>query len=242
MSKEFEIVREFEVDASPEEVWDAITTGTGGWLWPMEYEPKEGGAAPFGGTLTAWDPPRHLTARTENVEGMPQQTFNQLEHVIEPREGGGCYVRYVHSGILVEDWDNQYDGANKHTDFYLHTLRQYLLHFTGRAATFATLDAPAASNAPGGLEVVSRGLGLADDAAQGDTVRVEVPGAGPVDAVLDYRNPYFIGLRTEEAMYRIFGRNHFGAPVGVSVHDFAADADAGKNEDAWRRWLTGLFA
>ena len=43
-------------------------------------------------------------------------------------------------------------------------------------------------------------------------------------------------------MYRIFGRNHFGAPVGVSVHDFAADADAGKNEDAWLRWLTGLFA
>lgn len=46
MSKEFEIVREFEVDASPEEVWEAITSGTGGWLWPLEYEPKKGGAAP----------------------------------------------------------------------------------------------------------------------------------------------------------------------------------------------------
>ena len=42
MSKEFEIVREFEVDASPEEVWEAITTGTGGWLWPLEYEPQRG--------------------------------------------------------------------------------------------------------------------------------------------------------------------------------------------------------
>jgi uncharacterized protein YndB with AHSA1/START domain len=76
MSKEFEIVREFEVDASPEQVWDAITNGTAGWLWPMEYEPKEGGAAPFGGTVTAWDPPHRLTGRTEDAEGVPQQPFN----------------------------------------------------------------------------------------------------------------------------------------------------------------------
>lgn len=41
MSKEFEIVREFEVDAEPQQVWEAITTGTAGWLWPMEYEPRE---------------------------------------------------------------------------------------------------------------------------------------------------------------------------------------------------------
>ncbi|MER7664601.1 SRPBCC domain-containing protein [Streptomyces sp. NPDC096193] len=242
MSKEFEIVREFEVDAEPQQVWEAITIGTAGWLWPMEYEPREGGAAPHGGTVTAWDPPHRLTGRTEDVEGITQQTFNQLDHVIEPREGGGSWVRYVHSGILVEDWDNQYDGADKHTDFYLHTLRQYLLHYTGKAAVFMSVDAPDASNEPGGLDVVSRGLGLADDAAEGATVRVELPGTGPVDAVLDYRNRYFVGLRTDDAMYRVFGRNHFGAPVGVSVHDFAAGADARKSEEAWRTWLTGLFA
>ncbi|WP_142212573.1 SRPBCC domain-containing protein [Streptomyces sp. SLBN-118] len=176
------------------------------------------------------------------MEGIPQQTCNQLDHVIEPSAGGGSWVRYVHSGIFVDDWDYQYDGASKHTDFYLHTLRQCLKHFAGRPVSFTTLDAPAASNTPDGLEVVSRGLGLPDDAAEGATVRVEVPGAGEVDAVLDYRNPYFVGLRTDEAMYRVFGRNHFGVPVGVSVHDFARGADAAKNEEAWRAWLTGLFA
>ncbi|WP_326609420.1 SRPBCC domain-containing protein [Streptomyces scopuliridis] len=242
MSKEFEIVREFEVDASPEQVWEALTTGTAGWLWPMEYEPREGGAAPHGGTVTAWDPPRRLTGRVENVEGMSQQTLNQLDHVIEPREGGGSWVRYVHSGILVEDWDNQYDGASKHTDFYLHTLRQYLLHFTGRTAVFATVDGPAASQAAGALEVASRGLGLPDEVAEGTTVRIEAPGAGPVEAVVDYRNPYFVGLRTDTAMYRLFGRNHFGAPVGISVHDFAPDADSKAIEGAWRNWLDGLYA
>ncbi|WP_405997328.1 SRPBCC domain-containing protein [Streptomyces sp. NBC_00829] len=242
MSKEFEIVREFETDASPQEVWDAITTGTGGWLWPLEYEPKKGGAGPFGSTIAEWDPPHRLTGRTENLQDFAQQTLNQLDHVIEPREGGGSWVRYVHSGIFVDDWENQYDGADKHTDFYLHTLRQYLEHFGGRGAAFATLDAPDASKAPQGLEVVGRGLGLSDDATQGAAVQVELPGAGRVDAVLDYRNAYFIGLRTDEAMYRVFGRNHFGAPVGVSVHDFAPGADAARNEDAWRTWLAQLFA
>lgn len=242
MSKEFEIVREFEVDASPEQVWEAITAGTAGWLWPMEYEPREGGAAPYGGTVTVWQPGHHLTARTESPEDAPQQTFNQLEHVIEAREGGGCRVRYVHSGIFVDDWDNQYDGADKHTDFYLHTLRQYLIHFTGRPAVFASVDAPAASTAPEGLDTLSRALGLPDDAGEGATVRVDLPGAGSVDAVVDYRNRYFVGLRTDGAMYRLFGRNHFGAPVGVSIHDFASGADAEYNEQAWRGRLDEVFA
>ncbi|MGP3950037.1 SRPBCC family protein [Streptomyces sp. 7N604] len=242
MSKEFEIVREFEVDASPEQVWEAITTGTAGWLWPMEYEPREGGAAPFGGTVTAWDPPRHLTGRVESPEGAEGQTLNQLDHVIEPREGGGSWVRYVHSGIFVDDWDNQYDGANKHTDFYLHTLRQYLEHFPGRAATYSAAEGPEASSRVGAFEVVGRALGLADDAAEGARVRVEVPGTEAFDAVVDYRNPYFIGLRSDDALYRFFGRNAFGAPVGIAVHQFAADADQKRTEHAWQSWLTGLFS
>lgn len=242
MPKQFEIVREFEVEAGPEQVWDAVTDGTGGWLFPLEYEHKQGGEGPFGGTVTAWDPPHRLTGRTEDAEGVSGQTFNQLDHLIEPREGGGSWVRYVHSGIFVDDWDNQYDGADRHTDFYLHTLRQYLRHFTGRRAVFAATDGPAAAGAPDALETAARALGLPDDAARDATVRVELPGAGPVDAVLDYRNSYFIGLRTDQAMYRLFGRNHFGATVGVSVHDFAPGADAERIGAAWTGWLAGVYA
>ncbi|GGZ47994.1 SRPBCC domain-containing protein [Streptomyces bluensis] len=240
MSKEFEIAREFEVDATPEQVWDAFTSGTGGWLWPMEApEPREGGTGPFGSDVTVWDPPHRYTNRVENVEGISEQTLNQLDYTIEPRdEGRRAWVRYVHSGIFVDDWDNQYDGASKHTDFYLHTLRQYLTHFAGRPVTaFATFDGPEASKAPDAFAAVGRALGVTEDTPAG--TRVTVQGA---DAVVDFRNPYFIGLRTDDALIRFFGRNHWGAPVGVSVHDFAPDADAKADETAWQGWLNGVFS
>lgn len=178
MSKEFEIAREFEVDATPEEVWEAVTAGTGGWLWPMEApEPRVGGKGPFGSAVIAWDPPHRYTNRVEDVEGISEQTLNQLDYTIEPRdEGRRAWVRYVHSGIFVDDWDNQYDGAAKHTAFYLHTLRQYLTRFAGRPVTaFATFDGPETSGTPDALTTVGRALGLADDTPKGPGSRPRAP-------------------------------------------------------------------
>jgi hypothetical protein len=237
MGKEFEIRREGELPGTPQEIWDAITIGTAGWLWPIEFEPRVGGAATLGGTVTVWDPPRHLATRVEGEDGW----FNQLEHIIEAREGGSTWCRYVHSGVFVDDWDNQYDGASKHTDFYLHTLAQYLQYFTGRAATYTSVEGPPSSTGVDAFTVLGRGLGLGDDAAQGDRVRLTMPGFDPLDAVVDYRNPYFIGLRTDEALYRFFGRNAFGAPVGISVHHFG-EADQQETQKAWQAWLDGVFA
>ncbi|MFF1681140.1 SRPBCC domain-containing protein [Streptomyces sp. NPDC058256] len=244
MSKEFESAHEIEVDATPEQVWDAITEGVGGWLWPMEApEPREGGSGPFGSTITVWDPPHRYTNRVQDVEGISEQTLNQLDYTIEPREGGRrAWVRYVHSGIFVDDWDNQYDGANKHNAFYLHTMGEYVTHFSGRPVVFAMFDGPEASKVSDSFVAVGRALGLADDTAEGARVQARGPEGELLDAVLDYRNPYFIGLRTDDALIRFFGRNHWGAPVGISVHDFASDADGKRNEAAWQGWLNGVFA
>ncbi|AXI80828.1 SRPBCC family protein [Peterkaempfera bronchialis] len=237
MSEEFEIVREAELRATPEEVWDAFTSGTGGWLWPMEYEPREGGAAPGGGTVTVWEPPHRFTARMEGEDGW----FNQLEYVIEGRDGGLTSYRYVHSGVFTDDWDNQYDGASRHTDFYLHTLAQYLRYFSRRPVAYAAAQGPAASSASDAFTVLRHALGL-DEASQGDSVQLALPGIEPLDAVVDYLDPYFIGLRTDDALYRFFGRNAFGAPVGIALHLFGEKADRDEAEHAWQSWLDGVFA
>jgi uncharacterized protein YndB with AHSA1/START domain len=253
MGNEFEIRREGVLSGPPEDVWAAITEGAGAWLWPMEFEPRQGGTAEFG-VLTTWDPPHHLVARLDGSDGW----FNQVEHVLEARDGGTTWARYVHSGVFVDDWDNQYDGADKHTDFYLHTLGQYLEHYRGRAVTFAQVDGPPAAGAPDALTTAGRALGLRDEVKQGERVRVRLPGVGETDAVVDYRNDYFIGVRTDDAMYRVFGRNHFGHVVGVSVHHFGgenakpenAKPEDAKPEDAssealtkaWQAWLDDTYA
>jgi len=236
--KEFEIVREFEVDATPEQVWETVTGNPGAYLWPMETpEPRLGGSGPFGSTVTAWDPPHRYTNLSDDV-GMATQSRNQLDYTIEARdEGRRAWVRYVHSGIFVDDWETQYDGAGRHTDFYLHTLREYLVHFAPSAVVFSAAQGPAASATPDAMAVVARELGLGETVGE----KLRVRGPGEFDAVLDYRTPEFIGLRTEHALVRVFGRGRWGAPVGISVHDFADDADSKGTEAAWQGWLDGVF-
>ncbi|MEU5211312.1 SRPBCC domain-containing protein [Streptomyces sp. NPDC020742] len=243
MSREFEIRREVVLPAAPEEVFAAVTTHTGAWMFPTEKVPAVGGEGPDDPTVKAWEPPHRFEVRVDGEDGW----FNALEYVIEARDGGTAVLRYVHSGVLSEeDWDGQYDGASLHTDFYLHTLGQYLEFFTGRPAAFADVQGPAASRTPDGFEVLLRALGVTDAMGVGDRLRGGPPGTDPLDAVIDYRTAHFLGLRTDGALYRFFGRNAFKAPVGMTIHlfDGAQDgtADAGRAEAAWQRWIDGVYA
>jgi hypothetical protein len=244
MSREFEVRREVELPASPEDVWEAVSTAAGNaaWLFPIrEIERRVGATTADGTTVTACDAPRHFAVRTEGEGGW----FNAIEFEIEGREGGTTLLRYAHSGIFVEDWDNQYDAVNQHTDFYLHTLGQYLEHFNGRPVTFVGdvpggIMAPPASASPDGFSRLHAALGLGDAAAAGDPVRLPAP--GDADGVVDYASPNFLGIRTDDALYRFFGRNAFGGPVGMVVHAFADAVDADATKQAWKDWLDAVYA
>ncbi|GIG23209.1 hypothetical protein Cch01nite_39330 [Cellulomonas chitinilytica] len=236
MAREFEIVREIDVDADPQAVWDAVTTANAAWLWPMDFEPRVGGAVSFGGTVVAWDPPHQVTGRHEGPDGW----FNEVSEEITPLDGGRSRLRWTHTGVFAEDWDRQHEGAAQHTDFYLHTLTQYLAHFRDRTATYSSVDAPEASNNPGALEWLLNRLGLAG-LGEGDvTVTTLVHRVERVD--VDYVRPHFVGLRTDHSLIRLFGRNAFGSPVGVAIHDFAEGADAETTTARWTEWLEHVYS
>ena len=241
MGKEFKISREVELPAAPDAVFEAVATGEGNasWLFPAEIAPGEGGATSDGGKVIAWDPPNHFSVRSEGPGGW----FNQLEFRIEAR-GDGAILRYVHSGVFDDaGWDDQYDAVNSHTDFYLHTLGQYLEHFSPRTATYVGggpggLSGPEASMAPDAFTKLQAALGVPESASAGDSVRLA---HDDVDGVIDYRTDHFLGIRTDEALYRFFGRNAFGGPVGMSIHHFGNGVDADQVGAAWTEWMKSVY-
>ena len=75
-----------------------------------------------------------------------------------------------------------------------------------------------------------------------ERVRLQLPGLDPIEAVVDYRSSHFIGLRSEDALYRFYGRNAFGGQVDAAHHLFADGVDRAKTELAWQTWLDGVYA
>jgi uncharacterized protein YndB with AHSA1/START domain len=227
MTREFEVGFEGLLRASPEEVWHAITVESGGWSWPIEYEPrlggKESGLTFHGGTVTAWEPGRHFATRCE-APGW----FNNLDYTLQERTGG-TFLRFVHNGIFQEDWDNNYNACRQHTALYYHSLGEYLQHFPGRKAAYVALDAPENTRFAG----LKRALGVPESVRQGDKVRL----AQDITGRVDYLTASFLGVRTEDALYRFFGRDSFGWSVGMACHLFAEDADPAAMEKSWREWL-----
>jgi hypothetical protein len=246
MAQEFELRREIELPATPAQVWDAVATGPGNlrWLFPMEIEPWVGGTVFRGpSTVAAWDPPWRFASRSgENETGFS----GSLEYLIEEHNDGGTVlrtvIRWVHSGISDDGWEIRADAATQHTDFYHHTLGQYLRYFSGRPATYVQAEQPASATKANTFTVLRRALGLADNVASGDPVRLTLSGLDPLDTVVDYLRPHFLGLRSADGLYRFYGRNAWGWPIRVAHHLFADDTDQEKTEHAWRAWLDEVFA
>ena len=243
MSREFEVSREVDLPAAPEDVWTAITADPAAWMFPTGMEIPAGAEPPEGAPVTTWDPPHRLVIRMESPDG----TFNALDYTIEARAGGTAHLRYVHSGILADGWEDQYDAIDGHTDFYLHTLAQYLEHFNGRKATYvgqpsSGIEGPEAAGTLDAMDTLRAALGLGAGAHAGDEVHASLGEAGPLDGVVDYATPEFLGVRTSECLYRFFGRNHYGGVVGLSAHLFVDGIDPVALEAALKAWLDEVYA
>ncbi|MGH3376029.1 MAG: SRPBCC family protein [Actinoallomurus sp.] len=232
MAEKFVVTWEGLLPAAPDVVWDAFTRRAAGWLWEIAYEPRVGGAerglTGGGGTVTAWEPDRRFVTRASDDSGV-----NQLTYLLEPRDGG-TYLHYTHEGTITGDYDLELDACRRHTAFYYHSLGEYVRHFQGRDATYVTATAPQASAADG-FAVLRRALGV-ENVAVGDPVRLAGP--VPITGVVDYATDAFLGVRGGDALYRFYGRDRWGWPVGVAVHRFGPGPDGA----AWESWLDDVHS
>jgi uncharacterized protein YndB with AHSA1/START domain len=248
MGHDFESRHEIELNASPEQVWEAIATGPGIDSWFMgrnQVEPREGGTARMTmgdftaeSTVTAWDPPRRFAYRSE--EG-PDGSFMAFEWLVQGRGQGSTVLRLVHSGFLGgDDWQDEYDALRKGNPMYLRSLATYLTWFPGRTATPVTAFGPPQPTQEDVWEGLKRGLGLRGTVTEGDPVRFTLEeGAAPTEGVVDsVLFPSFLGVRTGDGLYRFVGR---GGAVVVGHHLFA-DVEPKQAEQAWQAWLAALFA
>jgi uncharacterized protein YndB with AHSA1/START domain len=242
MTHPFEVSGEIAVDATPGQVWDAITTGPGVDSWLMgrteiDSENKTSTFDMFGNTSTAaitvWEPGhRYATLEEKNPDG----TFMAFEWLIEARDGGGAVVRFVHSGLLGEDWEAEYNGLSVGDQAYLAKLAVYLEHFAPRTVKLSTfLPGPVTKDS---WAAMTAAVGAGPDAAAGQPGRLTVPGIEAADGVVEFvAAPSFVGMRTGDTMYvLIHGYNDM---MFATAHYFD-DRDRSAETEAWHAWLGTL--
>lgn len=231
-----------ELDASPEQVWEAIATGPGiaTWFVPHTVEPAEGGAvtADFGGgfdaagQVTAWEPGK----RFGYGAGSPA-----FEFLVEGRDGGGTVLRFVQCGFSEEGWEQEYDSFDKGWDLFFGNLRSYLEHFAGLPVRNALAMGYTPGRAADIWPRLHAALGLAGHPAVGDEVTLTPDGPSPITGVVDVASPEFLGIRSAHGLHRIGAEGDAGCGVSAYHYFYGEPVDDEAITTAWQSWLTTLF-
>ena len=245
MTHPFEIEQRADLPAGPEEVWEAIATGPGIDSWFMgrnEVEPREGGTTVMetGGqreeaVVTAYEPGKRFATRTPTAE---DGRFMAFEYLIEGRDGGSTVLRVVHSGLLGDDWQDEYDALRRGWPFHLHTLTEYLAHFPGRTGTPVFAVAPAGEQPARRVrDALTHALSLPSRVAVGARAHAEPAGLPPLDGEVTWADDERFAVRTADGIYTF---HHFPGVALMFHHLFGPAPEAA--EAAWQRWLTDLVA
>lgn len=146
MADEKKVVAELTINASPEEVWRAISEGEGIKRWftlDARVTPGEGGAVwmSFGEgmewevPIRIWEPNRHLGTAD------PAPSPIAVDYFIESR-GGETVLRIVHSGFAADTWDDELDTLNSGWRAFLAALKNYLERHPGEPRSVAYFRHP----------------------------------------------------------------------------------------------------
>ena len=131
-----------DIDATLEEVWQALATGEGIARWFAPYAavtPGEGGSASVGwdpkemwaAPITVWEPLK----RMQTVSEMPSKDGGIVRLAVDyylEAIGGQVRVRLVHSGFDDSDsWDGYIDGLDAGWTYFLFNLKHALERHRG---------------------------------------------------------------------------------------------------------------
>jgi uncharacterized protein YndB with AHSA1/START domain len=151
-----------DIDATLDEVWQALTTGEGIARWFAPYAavtPGEGGSVSVGWDpkemweqpITVWEPQR----RMQTAGDMPSKDGRMVRLAVDyhvEAHGGKVRVRLVHSGFDDSSWDDYINGLDAGWTFFLFNLKHSLERHRGvdrqqLSARFRT-TAPAGEDHP----------------------------------------------------------------------------------------------
>ncbi|MEV4110396.1 SRPBCC domain-containing protein [Nonomuraea sp. NPDC049695] len=235
MGHSFELPHEALVEAAPEEVWEAISTGPGIDSWLVGRSVVADGVVrtAFGGgemppsTVTAAEPLQRFAHSSDKAD---DGRFVAYEFLVEGRGQGSTLVRMVTSGFLPgDDWQDEFEAMSRGMEMFFATLVEYLSHFAGRTARPVTAFGPMVHDWPRAWETLYAALG--GPPSPGDRVRV-----GPAEGVVYFRNSQTLGIRAGNALYRFL--QGFNGPM-IAAHVLFDGADEGP---LWQAWLEKLYA
>ena len=201
------------------------------------------------GTVTAWEPPRRLGIE-EPPDWRPGAATLATEWTIEPRAGGTCAVRLVHSLFTdTDDWDHELEGIEANWPCFFGILQLYLKHFREQPAAIIRVTGTASGTERDAWAALLDALGLAG-VAEGRPWRTPVDGAPPlsgtVERIVEGAAPHIL-LRLGDLLLGIAAPavytvdDQVMTSFGIYLYGDAASAVAAREEPAWQAWITQRF-
>jgi len=127
---------EIEIDATVEQVWEAVSTSQGiaSWFAPdVKVEPGVGGSVIVSmgpgmeatSRIEVWEPNQHIRIVADRSEGAPPSV---IDYYVESR-GGSTVMRLVHSGFeSTAKFDGEFESYGRGWPVYLKIMKHSVEH------------------------------------------------------------------------------------------------------------------
>ncbi len=249
---EYRCERTIDINATPEQIWDAITTANGiaAWMVPATIDPRTGGDIAFQlgddlwstGTITAFDSPHRFAYEEPDWPLLAGQdpagvTPMATEFLIEAVSGGSTILRVVTSAFGTgADWENEFftDMTGSWLALF-DNLRLYVTHFNGQPVTIAKITIDSAALDADTLRAnIRHGLAIS---AVGQ--HIDVPSGTAIVERVD-NGPLLLRLDTTPILIEIEAWNGDTTVQCELTARCFNDADSFP-QNAWTNWLAAAI-